>query len=419
MMDFPKMAMIRQVFHGPSLKDIPGKVSSELSKLNLRKQIQQGSRVGITAGSRGIKDIAIILRTIIDLLKDMGAHPFIFPAMGSHGGATAEGQTQVLAEYMITEASMGVSILSSMDVKEVGKTQRGIPVLIDRYGVEADFLAVVNRIKPHTKFKAPLESGLFKMMVIGMGKDQGAQYYHKAAIQHAIYPIILEAGKLILSKCPILFGLGIVENVYDETALIEAIPPHEILEREQRLLEEAKKRMPKIPFEDVDILIVDEIGKDISGTGMDTNITGRNRDLIGDFPHAVRIKRIFVRDLSEKSNGNAIGIGFADFTTKRLVEKIDLQKTYTNCLTGISPEKGAIPIYFSNDREALEACLNTIGMVDPDRSRILHIRNTLKLDRVEVSEAFREELSGRPDLTILSEWKSMKFDLEGNLLSSL
>lgn len=418
-MNFPKMAMIRQVFDRSLLEDIPGKVVSELSKLDLKRQIKPGSRIGITAGSRGIKDIAIILKTIIDLLRDLEAKPFIFPAMGSHGGATADGQKQVLAEYRITEASMGVPICSSMDVIEIGKTRKGTPVLMDRYAAEADGLVVVNRIKPHTKFKAPLESGLFKMMVIGMGNHQGAQYYHQAAIQQGIYPILLEAGKFILSKCPILFGLGIVENAYDESALIEAILPGEFFEREQKLLEEAMKRMPKIPFEEVDILIIDEIGKDISGTGMDTNITGRNRDLIGNFDHSVRIKRIFVRELSEKSDGNAIGIGFADFTTKRLVEKIDFQKTYTNCLTAISPEKGAIPIYFSNDRDALEACLNTIGIVDPHRSRILHIRNTLTLDRVEVSETFREELSGRPDLTLLREWESIKFDLDGNLLSSL
>lgn len=418
-MDFPKMAMIRQKFDDSCLEDITRKVLSELSKLNLERQIKPGARVGITAGSRGIANMAKILKGIIDFLKKVGAQPFIFPAMGSHGGATAEGQKQVLAGYGITEASMGVPVLPSMEVKEIGRTEKGIPVFLDQYALSADFLVIVNRIKPHTKFKGPLESGLFKMMVIGMGKHQGAEYYHKAAVQYGIYPIVLEVGKFILAKCPILFGLGIVENAYDETALIEAILPEEMFDKEQMLLLEAKRWMPRLPFDDIDILIVDEIGKDISGTGMDTNITGRNRDLIGDFEHHVRIKRIFVRDLSEKSDGNATGIGFADFTTKRLVDKIDLQTTYMNCLTGISPEKGAIPIYFSNDREALKACFNTIGMVDPERCRILHIRNTLQLDMVEVSEAFREELLDRPDLTLIGEWEPIKFDSQGNLLPSL
>jgi len=418
-MDFPKMTIVGQKFDEIRLEDIPREVFSELSKLNLVTRVKPGAHVGITAGSRGIANMATILKSIIDFLKELGALPFVFPAMGSHGGATAEGQKQVLAGYGITEASMEAPILSGMEVEEIWRTEKGIPVFLDHYALSADFLVIVNRIKPHTKFKAPLESGLFKMMAIGMGNHQGAQLYHKAALQYGIYPIILEAGKFILAKCPVLFGLGMVENAYEETALIEAIPPEEMFDKEQKLLLEAKRWMARLPFDDIDVLIVDEIGKDISGTGMDTNITGRNRDLIGDFEHHVRIKRIFVRDLSEKSDGNATGIGFADFTTKRLVDKIDLKTTYMNCLTGISPEKGAIPIYFSNDREALEACLNTIGMVNPEKSRILHIRNTLQLHRVEVSEAFREDLLDRSDLTLLGEWEPMRFDSHGNILSAL
>lgn len=418
-MNFPKMASIEQKFDETRLEDIPGIVFSELSKLNLGVRVKPGAHVGITAGSRGIANMATILKAIVGFLKELGAKPFIFPSMGSHGGATAEGQKQVLAGYGITETSMEVPILSEMDVEKIGSTEKGIQVFLDRYAFNADFLVIVNRIKPHTKFKGLLESGLFKMMVIGMGNHKGAQYYHKAAVQIGMYPLILEVGNFILRRCPILCGLGVVENAYDETALIEAILPEEMFYREQTLLEEAKRRIPKLPFENIDVLIVDEIGKDVSGTGMDTNITGRNRDLIGDFEHQVRIKRIFVRDLSEKSNGNATGIGFADFTTNRLVNKIDYQKTYMNCLTGISPEKGAIPIYFSNDREALEACLNTIGLVNPEKSRIVHIRNTLQLRRVEVSEAFQEELLDRSDLTLPGEWDPMRFDSHGNILSPL
>ena len=335
--------------------------------------------------------------------------------MGSHGGATAEGQVALLAHYQITESSMGVPILASMEAVEIGRTEEGVPVFIDRHASEADHIVVVNRIKPHTKFKAPIESGLMKMMAIGMGKQKGADYYHKAALHYTFFKIIVDAGRMVINKAPILCGLGILENGYDETAKIVALRPEEIETEEQNLLTEAKRMMPRLPFHEIDLLIVDEIGKDISGVGIDPNVTGRNRDLVGTFPHPTNVKRIFVRDLTGSSNGNAIGIGLVDITTQRLVNKIDYQATYMNAITGISLEKAAVPMHFDTDQRAIEAALGSIGLTPPEESRIVRIKNTLHLDEVEVSEIYAQEVRQRSDLEILEGPNPVIFDGDGNL----
>ena len=414
---FPRMYRIRQTFNRTSVGDIRETVWGELTKLDLRETVRPGDRVAITAGSRGISHIALILKTIVEHLNVLGAKPFIFPAMGSHGGATAEGQVGLLRHYQITEEEIGVPILSSMEVVEIGKTEAGISVYFDRYAYQADRIIVVNRIKPHTKFKGPIESGLMKMMAIGMGKQKGADLYHKAAIEHTFPKIIVDAARVVLKKAPILFGLGIVENGYDETAKVAGLKPEEIEAKEKDLLSLAKRMMPKLPFDEIDLLIVDEMGKDISGIGMDPNVTGRNRDIMGAFPHPTHVKRLFVRDLTASSDGNAIGIGLADVTTKRLVEKIDRQATYMNCITAISLEKGSIPIYFETDQEAIRVALGSIGLVQPERSRVVRIRNTLQLDEVEVSEAYGDELLQRSDLEMLEGPYPMCFDSYANLLA--
>ena len=257
----PRMYRVRQTFERPMVKDIRRNGRSELKKLSLEKRVKPGQRVAITAGSRGVANMAEILKATVDFLKSLGAKPFIFPAMGSHGGATAEGQLSLLEHYQITESSMGVPILSSMEAVEIGKTEDGVPVYVDKYALEADQIVVVNRIKPHTKFKAPIESGLMKMMAIGMGKQKGADYYHKAALHYTFYKIIVDAGREVLKKAPILCGLGTVENGYDETAKIVALRPNEIEGEEEKLLAEAKRMMPRLPFDEIDLLIVDEIGK--------------------------------------------------------------------------------------------------------------------------------------------------------------
>ncbi len=414
-MNFPKMYRIRQPFDQTAVKDIPGTVKAELARLSLEKKVKPNQTVAITAGSRGVANIALILKATVEYLKSIRAKPFIFPAMGSHGGAKAEGQTDLLAHYSVTEAFTGAPVVSSMEVIEISKTEDGVPVFIDKHASQADWIIVANRVKPHTKFKAPIESGLMKMMAIGMGKQKGAEYYHKAALQFTFPKIIVDAGREVIRKSPILSGIAIVENGYDETAKIAAIPPQEIEAREKDLLELAKKMMPRIPFNEIDLLIVDEMGKNISGTGMDPNITGRNRDLLGVFPHPVNAKRVFVRDLTDDSNGNATGIGLADLTTKRLVNKINYQATYMNCITGISIEKAAIPMHFETDREAIQVGLGSIGLVLPEKAKIVRIKNTLQVDEVEVSEAYAPEFKKRPDLEVLEGPRPISFDAQENL----
>ena len=414
-MVLPEVYRVRQTFERARVKDIPLHVRAELEKLSLKGRVKPGQSVAITAGSRGIANISLIIKTVIDVLKELDAVPFIFPAMGSHGRATPEGQTDLLAHHGITETSMDVPIVSSMDVAEIGKTSDGIPVYVDRNALQADHIIVINRIRPHTKFKASIESGLMKMMAIGMGKQKGAEYYHKAALGSSFEKIIVDVARCVMERAPILMGLAIVENGYDETAHIVALRPQEIEAKEKDLLVLAKEMMPKLPFNEIDLLIVDELGKEISGTGIDPNVTGRNRDLLTAFPHPTKVKRLFVRDLTAETEGNALGIGLADVTTRRLVEKIDTRATYMNCITAISLEKASIPMYFDTDREAIGVALGSVGLTPPELSRIVRIRNTLVLEEVEVSAVYADELHHRPDLEILRGPYPLPFDAHGNL----
>ncbi|MBW2707166.1 MAG: DUF2088 domain-containing protein [Deltaproteobacteria bacterium] len=415
-MNLPQMCRIRQHFDRTQVADIRKSVLAELGQFSW-DQIQPGNSVAIAAGSRGIADIAEILKAVVEFFKSLDARPFIFPAMGSHGGATAEGQVAVLAQLGITDVYVQTPILSSMDVQQIGQTEDGVPVFVDRHALDADHIVVVNRIKSHTKFKASIESGLMKMMAIGMGKHTGAAYYHKAAVQYTFPKIIRDAARVVLQQTPVVCAVGIVENGYGETARITALKPDKIESSEEELLSFSKKMTARLPFNEIDLLIVDEMGKNISGVGFDPNITGRNRDLLGVFDHPARIKRLFVRDLTDQSKGNAIGIGLADLTTKRLVDKIDYAATYKNCITGISLEKGAVPMYFEDDRQAIEVALDSIGLISPRRSKIVRIQNTLRLDVVGVSEIYLNELHHRSDVDILTEIESMGFDRQDNLLS--
>jgi len=412
---FPRMALVWQELYREEVCDVPTVVTKALRDMALRDRIRPGMRVAVPAGSRGIDRIDEIIKAVVDFLKDRGARPFIFPAMGSHGGATPEGQLSILAHYGITEAAMGAPILASMEVVEVGETDRGVPVFLDKNASEADALVVINRVKTHTKFDGEIESGLFKMMAIGMGKHRGASVYHRAAVEHGMETIIVDAGRMVVEKCPVLFGLGIVENGVDRITRIAAFTPEKMLEGEKALLRLSKKVMAKIPFDDLDLLIIDEIGKNISGTGMDTKVVGRHRDLIGDFwihPHP---KRIFVRDLTEATEGNATGIGLADFTTRRCIDKIDMRKTAVNCITALSPEKAALPLSFPTDREAVGTALETVGLKSVDEMRVVHIRNTLSLETLYVSESLEAEVAGNPRLSFLSGFSGMPFDASGTL----
>jgi hypothetical protein len=415
--ELPRVALIEHRFDPQKIEDIAAEVSRELRSLQLSDRITPGDTVAVTAGSRGVNNIGVITKTLVDELKRLGARPFVFPSMGSHGGATAEGQLKVLDVYGITEYQMGCAIRSTMEVTHLGNAEDGFPIYVDRYAMEADHIVVVNRIKPHTKFDGPIESGLMKMMAIGMGNHKGAEYYHKAAVRLTFQRIVETVGREVLQKCPVLCGLGIVENGYDQTCMIKALLPEDIPKGEQSLLVMAKERMARLPFDDIDILVIDQIGKNISGTGMDINVTGRNRDILGDYTTSPRVKRIFVRDLTGETEGNALGIGLADFTTARVVERMDRKKTYINCLTAISPEKGAIPIYFDTDRGALEACFSSIGDVLLHKVRLVHIKSTLHLSRLSVSQAFEGEITANETLERLTDWEHMALDHEGNIIS--
>jgi len=416
-MNFPEMATIRQTFDDTRVDNIPAAVSSELTRVGAPSEVKPGQKVAITAGSRGVANIAAITKSVVTFIRDCGAEPFIFPAMGSHGGATAEGQVKVLATYGITEERMGCPILSTMEVEEIGRNPDDLPIFLDKHALSADHIIVINRVKVHTKFEGPIESGLMKLMAIGMGKRHGAELYHKACVQFGMNRVIETVGLVVMDKAPVLCGLGLVENGYDETAIIRAVSPDELFAEEKKLLVEARRRMARIPFKDIDLLIIDEMGKNISGTGMDTNVTGVNRDIMGTFLSEPRTKRLFVRDLTPETEGNAVGVGLADVTTTRLVNKIDRHKTTINCLTGISPEKGAVPLYFDTDRECLEAAINTLGMVDPAAIRVVHIRNTLALETLRVSQAYETEIANNETLEVLEGWAPLDFDRDQNLVS--
>lgn len=418
-MNYPKMYQVRQVFDAPKVINIEEVLYRELESIQINFLIKKGARIAITAGSRGVANMERVLRHLVHIIKKNLGKPFLIPTMGSHGGGTAEGQLEILKSLNITEESIGAPILSSMEVVEIGRSSFGFPVLVDKHAAEADGIVVVNRIKPHTEFEGPIESGLMKMMAIGMGKHKGCLEVHKQTVHYGYREVIPEIGKIILERLPILFGVGVVENIFDETAIIRAILPSRFLEEEKKLLSEAKRLMARLPFDKIDVLIVDEIGKNISGTGIDTNVIGRIMFIGEREPEHPKITRIVVLDLTEESHGNAVGIGLADFTTQRLIKKIDHLATSTNAITAMTPEKGRIPVTLGTDKEAVEAALNTIGAIEPEKARLVHIKNTLKMGELDVSEAFLDEVRGREDLKIIKELSSLSFDSEGNLQSLL
>jgi hypothetical protein len=414
-MSFPKMVRVRQRFAAPTLDDVRATVRQELRRLNLATRVKAGQQVAIPAGSRGIANIVTIFDAVVQDLRALGLAPFIFPAMGSHGGATAEGQREVLATYGITEARLGVPIRATMEVVEVGRTPRGMPVLVDKIAAAADWVVVINRIKPHTEFSGDIESGLLKMMAIGFGNHRGALNTHQYAVKYGYRVAIPEIGTAILDRLPVLFGLGIVENAFDQTARVVAIPPADFVAEEKRLLQEARALMARLPVEFLHLLIVDEMGKDISGSGMDTNVIGRVMVVNEPEPETPKIMRIYVRDLSEKTYGNAIGIGLADFCSRRLAAKIDPTPTQINCITAMTPEKARLPIALPTDREAIATALTTVGPVEPWEARVIRIKNTLEMEELQVSEAVLDELKGRQDISLIGGLEEMTFDAEGNL----
>lgn len=416
-MKYPTMTIIRQTFDSHAIENVYEKVKVELIGLGVAKKIKHTDSVAITAGSRGIDQIGLVTKAIVDFVKNCNAEPYVVPTMGSHGGADSEGQIEVLAQYGITEKNMGCSIVSNMDVEIVGETNDGLPVHVDKHLLSANHIIVVNRIKPHTKFEGAIESGLMKMMAIGMGNHLGAKTCHLGALNYGMYKVICTVAQEVLEKTNILCGIGLVEDGYDKMTEIQAIHPTSILGKEKKLLIEARKRMARIPFADIDLLIVDEMGKNISGSGMDTNVTGKNRDALGSFTNEPRTKRLFVRDLTDETDGNAVGIGLADFTTDRLVKKIDRKKTNTNCIAAVSPEKGAIPIFFEKDKDCIDAALQCLYTSNIDEIKVVHIKNTLSISKIAVSKAYKAEIEKNKKLKRIGDWKKMTFNDDGNIQS--
>lgn len=383
----PELVLLHQRFSRPRIDDVEAAVAVVVERAELTKELRPGARVAVAVGSRGIAEIATIVRVLVASLRRCGVDPFIIPAMGSHGGATAEGQRSVLTSLGITEANMGVSIISSLDVDSLGALPCGLPVYIDRAANAADGIIVVNRVKPHTDFNASIESGLSKMVVIGLGKHAGAIALHSWGVE-GLEHYLPEAAKFAVAHARILGGLAIVENAFDEVAEVAIVPPIGIgNELERRLSQRAKELMPRLPWDNLDVLVIDKMGKNISGAGMDPNIIGRMRDANEQKPTAARITNITVHDLTEESHGNSIGLGMADFTTARLLDKIDLQSMYINGLTAGVIALGAIkiPIALPTDREAVAAAIRTCGRPDPGQVQLARIENTLKLEYVLAS----------------------------------
>ena len=412
------MVEVRQKVSSSKIEGYVSAIRDELRKKNLHNRIKQGWTIAITAGSRGITHYPEILATIVDEVKKAGGKPFLVPAMGSHGGATPEGQIQVLKSLGITSETVSAPIHSSMEVDEVGRLDNNAPVYVDRIALKADGIIVVGRVKPHTDFKGKIESGLMKMMTIGLGKQKGAEtiHWYQSEGYHKLIPA---AARLIMKKAPILLGLAVVENAYHEIAIVKALEPDEIEQEEMKLLEKAKELLARLPFKAIDLLIIEEIGKDISGEGMDTNVTGRFWLPGESDPKAPEIKKIVVLDLSEETHGNAIGIGLADITTKRVMSKIDYDATFVNSLTEGSTETGKIPIFLPNDRDAIATALRTCGPIEPRNAKIVRIKNTLELQRFWISESLAEIVKSNKKLLetieFLSEPREMQFDVLGTL----
>ena len=411
-MEFPKVVKVRQKFPRPRVEDIEAALREQLNKEEISASIRPGMSVALTAGSRGVAEIDTILRVLVSILKEMDAEPFIVPAMGSHGGATAEGQVEILKSLGVTEESCGAPIRSSMDVVELGTTDRGVPVYMDRIASEADGVVLVNRIKAHTDFRSNIESGLVKIASIGLGKHKQALALHGYGVE-GIRDFMVEVGEKVLSSGHILFGVATVENAYDEPAIIEAIPPAEVQAREAELLAEYMQLMPSLPVSEIDVLYVDALGKNYSGTGMDTNVIGRFRILGIDEPEKPNVKYVIVGDISKESHGNALGIGLADLTTRRLADQVEHKAMNENVLTSTFIERAKIPMTMANDEEAIKAAVRCNWGVPPEETRFVRIPNTLHLEYLHISENLVDEVLATADAEVVGGPEDPRFDTEG------
>ena len=419
--DLPRMIPIRQNLPHSDPIDICATVRNELGQ-KLAEQIKPESRIAIGVGSRGISNLQQVVSATVDWLKDRGAIPFIVPAMGSHGGATPDGQARVLADYGVTEKLTGAPIRPSMEVKLIGQTDDGVDVYFSTEALSADGIILINRVKPHTDFSGGIGSGLLKMISIGLGKQMGANACHTAFVLRGHEQVIRKVANFNLQNTPILGGIALLEDPVHQTARIAVLANHEIESGEEVLFSKARQLMPSLPFEDIDLLIVDHIGKNISGAGMDPNIIGRSvYGYTSQGPAVsslspVRVRRIFVRDLTPESHGNAVGIGLADLTTARLVRAMDRQAMYVNALTSLATIIAKTPIYFETDHEAITWGLASLGLPATCAARIMRISSTLALEVLQVSENFSELMRTKDEITTLGMPLEMQFDSDQNLM---
>ena len=415
----PKMFRAKQIFPRPYIapEDIPAQVTKEMTETRLSQLIQPGMNIAITAGSRGIANIAIITKAVVDFVKSKKANPFVVPAMGSHGGATAQGQLDILAGYNITEETMGCPIKSCMETVLLGTSELGKPVYMDKNAYNSDGIIVSCRIKPHNAFRGKIESGFCKMMVVGLGKQVGAESVHSDGMG-VIAQNLPANAKVVLAKGPILMGVGIMENAYDETARIVAVHKDDILDQEPELLKWAANHMPKILVGESDVLIVNEIGKNFSGTGVDPNIAGT---FSTPFAHGgLKVQRTCFLNVTECSHGNALGTGLASAITKKIFDNMDLQKMYPNCLTSTVIKSATIPLILATDKEAIQACIRTLNGVEKGNERVVRIKNSSHIGDIMLSEAYyKDVVAGKYEGLTAKEGKpeTLEFDEEDNLIT--
>lgn len=412
--ELPRMVRVRQLFDTPTLDDPVAALTGQFRAPWIAERVKPGMRIAVGCGSRGIANVAACAKVVIDELKALGAEPFIFPAMGSHGAASAEGQLTVLAKLGISEETMGCPIKSSMEVVELGRLDNGMPVYFDKNAAEADAVALVCRVKPHTNYRAPIESGICKMLVIGAGKIRGASTVHWYGFD-AFGEIVPAAADCIMGKKSFLFGVAMLENAADETALVEIVPGEKVLEREPELLKKAMQWMPRLQFDEIDVLVVDRMGKNITGAGMDPNIVGRNArgTAWSATPH---IKKIATLGLTSETDGNATGMGIADVITMRLYRDFEPAKTYANVIPATLLDGAAIPMIMNTDQEAVQLAVKTVLRTQPQDTRIVHIPNTLEIIEIDVSETLLPYIEANPDkFEVIGEAAPFDFDSEGNL----
>ena len=408
----PKMAKVKVKFENNKIDDLGQELKLKLNRVHIQEKIQPGMEIAIAVGSRGLDRLVELTAVTVQFLKELGAKPFIVPSMGSHGGATAEGQREVLAHLGVTEATVGCEIRSSMEVVKVGELPNGLPIYVDKFASKADGIVVINRVKPHTAFRGPVESGIMKMISIGLGKQKGAEACHQMGFKYMAENVPAMA-KVIMEKTPFLFGVATIENAFDKVTVLEVLTPEEIVEKEPALQKQAKELLPKLFFDQLDVLLIDEIGKNISGDGMDPNITGRYPT-----PYASGgpdVNKMVVLDVTVQSEGNANGVGTADFTTQRLVDKMDKEGTYANGLTSTVCAPTKIATTLPNDKMAIQAAVKTCNILDFTKVKLVRIKNTLELSQIEVSEPLLPYIAQHPNMEQISDLYEFQFDDKGNL----